>query len=273
MVARCRGRRRSRPGSARASSRETYFSTCGVCEWCRDGRTNLCPERRSIGSFVDGGFAPQVVVAGAPPPPHPGLAGRARGGACRAARVRLPLPARPAEGRRPAIGCSSPGRGRSACSRRRWRGRWAATCSSWACRPTAARLEAARAARARDRRPAARTRSRLRRGRSSARAAAGGRRDMPGGGRAAAAATCRSASSAKPVTVPLDHVFQKELVVTSGFASTPRSWRRALALIERAARRARAARVARSFPSSAWERVFADLRAGRAIKVVFDPRL
>ena len=41
---------------------ETYFSTCGVCEWCRDGRTNLCPERRSIGSFVDGGFAPEVIV-------------------------------------------------------------------------------------------------------------------------------------------------------------------------------------------------------------------
>ena len=32
----------------------------------------------------------------------------------------------------------------------------------------------------------------------------------------------------KPVTVPLDHVFAKELVVSSGFASTPRSWRRAL---------------------------------------------
>ena len=41
---------------------ETYFSTCGVCEWCRDGRTNLCPERRSIGSFVDGAFAATVVV-------------------------------------------------------------------------------------------------------------------------------------------------------------------------------------------------------------------
>ena len=41
---------------------ETYFSTCGVCEWCRDGRPNLCPERRSIGSFVDGGFAEQLVM-------------------------------------------------------------------------------------------------------------------------------------------------------------------------------------------------------------------
>lgn len=41
---------------------ETFFSTCGVCEWCRDGRPNLCPNRRSIGSGVDGGFAELMVV-------------------------------------------------------------------------------------------------------------------------------------------------------------------------------------------------------------------
>jgi L-iditol 2-dehydrogenase len=75
----------------------------------------------------------------------------------------------------------------------------------------------------------------------------------------------------KPVTVPLDRVFQKELVVTSGFASTPRSWRRAMSLIE--------GRVVELEPLVSevvaladWERVFADLREGRGIKVVFDPR-
>ncbi len=41
---------------------ETYFSTCGHCAWCREGRINLCPERQSIGSFVDGGFAPRLLV-------------------------------------------------------------------------------------------------------------------------------------------------------------------------------------------------------------------
>jgi L-iditol 2-dehydrogenase len=41
---------------------ETYFSTCGRCRFCLDGRINLCPERRSIGSFVDGGFAPRLHV-------------------------------------------------------------------------------------------------------------------------------------------------------------------------------------------------------------------
>jgi L-iditol 2-dehydrogenase len=41
---------------------ETYFSTCGECTWCRAGRINLCPERRSIGTHVDGGFAPRLLL-------------------------------------------------------------------------------------------------------------------------------------------------------------------------------------------------------------------
>jgi len=41
---------------------ETYVSTCGVCRYCRAGRINLCPERRSIGSAVDGGFTSLLVV-------------------------------------------------------------------------------------------------------------------------------------------------------------------------------------------------------------------
>jgi L-iditol 2-dehydrogenase len=36
---------------------ETYFYTCGSCVNCRNGRSNLCDQRRSIGSYVDGGFA------------------------------------------------------------------------------------------------------------------------------------------------------------------------------------------------------------------------
>src|SRR5215208_3098196 len=41
---------------------ETYFHLCGTCRFCRGGQPNLCPDRRSIGSGVDGGFAPYVVV-------------------------------------------------------------------------------------------------------------------------------------------------------------------------------------------------------------------
>src|SRR5699024_2451623 len=41
---------------------ETYFSTCERCEQCRAGRRNLCADRRSLGSFEDGGFAQWVLV-------------------------------------------------------------------------------------------------------------------------------------------------------------------------------------------------------------------
>lgn len=41
---------------------ETYVHTCGHCRHCRGGRVNLCPERRSIGSGVNGGFTSFLVV-------------------------------------------------------------------------------------------------------------------------------------------------------------------------------------------------------------------
>jgi L-iditol 2-dehydrogenase len=43
-------------------SPETYFYTCESCPACRAGRRNLCPTRRSIGSHVNGGFASHVKV-------------------------------------------------------------------------------------------------------------------------------------------------------------------------------------------------------------------
>ena len=41
---------------------ETYFYTCDSCAACRSGRRNLCLDRRSIGSHVNGGFASHVLV-------------------------------------------------------------------------------------------------------------------------------------------------------------------------------------------------------------------
>jgi len=41
---------------------ETYFYTCGHCQYCRDGRRNLCLQRRSIGSKQDGAFAEFLVT-------------------------------------------------------------------------------------------------------------------------------------------------------------------------------------------------------------------
>ncbi|MBZ0299871.1 MAG: zinc-binding dehydrogenase [Anaerolineae bacterium] len=41
---------------------ETYYATCGVCMYCRRGQNNLCLNRLSIGSGVNGGFTQYVIV-------------------------------------------------------------------------------------------------------------------------------------------------------------------------------------------------------------------
>lgn len=41
---------------------KTTITTCGVCELCLAGRTNLCPQRRWLGGHVNGGFANFVRV-------------------------------------------------------------------------------------------------------------------------------------------------------------------------------------------------------------------
>jgi len=44
---------------------ETYYKTCGTCAYCKTGRRNLCGERLSIGSGVNGAMAEYVVVPAA----------------------------------------------------------------------------------------------------------------------------------------------------------------------------------------------------------------
>ncbi len=41
---------------------ETYFSTCGTCRACLSGQINLCPQRKSIGTHVNGGFTRYVLM-------------------------------------------------------------------------------------------------------------------------------------------------------------------------------------------------------------------
>lgn len=41
---------------------ETFYHTCGRCYYCKTGKNNLCIERLSIGSGVNGGFAEYLVV-------------------------------------------------------------------------------------------------------------------------------------------------------------------------------------------------------------------
>lgn len=40
----------------------TAIETCEECEWCRQGLRMLCPERKSVGSGIDGGFAEYVIL-------------------------------------------------------------------------------------------------------------------------------------------------------------------------------------------------------------------
>lgn len=41
---------------------ETYFAYCESCTYCRTGSPNLCARRRSFGSHVDGGFARWLIL-------------------------------------------------------------------------------------------------------------------------------------------------------------------------------------------------------------------
>lgn len=41
---------------------ESEARSCGTCEYCRNGRANLCAERLALGYGVDGGFADAIIV-------------------------------------------------------------------------------------------------------------------------------------------------------------------------------------------------------------------
>lgn len=246
---------------------ETYFHVCGACAFCRAGRVNLCPERRSIGSAVDGGFAPRLLV------PVRNL-------------HRVPdwLPSAAAALTEP-LACvcqcllDPPVAG--------------AADDVLVVGPGPIGLIAAQVARACGARVHLRGAERDR-----ARLALAGElgfetslvgEDCPDAdvvvecsGSAAGVTTCLEHArrggryvqiglAGKPVAVPLDEVCYRELTVTSGNASTPRSWRRALALIE-----ARdvdlAPLVTEVVPLADWARAFAAVRAGSGVKFVLDPR-
>jgi L-iditol 2-dehydrogenase len=76
----------------------------------------------------------------------------------------------------------------------------------------------------------------------------------------------------RDVSVPLDLVLYKELTITSGFAATAESWRRAMRLLE-LGHVDLDAMVTSIEPLQNWDDVIARLRAGEGMKIVFDPRL
>ncbi len=244
---------------------ETYYSTCGGCAWCRDGQINLCPERRSIGSFVDGAFARELVV------PVTNLHRIPEWLDEHAAVLIEPLacvchclcdPDKVTVGDRVLVTGPGPVGLLAAQVARAFGGEVLLV----GLPQDESRLAVARSL-----------------GFTTAHVAEPGADVViECSGAAGGAATCFEAAGrgaryvqvgvfGKDVSVPLDNLFRKELVMTSGFASTPRSWRRAMSLVE-ARRIALEPLVSGVVPLADWQRVFADLRCGRGMKIVFDPR-
>jgi L-iditol 2-dehydrogenase len=247
---------------------ETYFSTCGVCSYCRAGRTNLCPERRSIGTHVDGAFAPRLVVpvrnlhrlpdwldgqAAAlceplacvvhsvlEPEPAvrghddvlvigPGPVGLLAAQVARAAGGNVHVRGTPRDERRLAAAAEL-GLETSTTEEAALDADVVIECSG-----------------------------------SEAGMAHGLGVDRRGGH------YVQIGLAGKPVALPFDLVCFHELTITSGFASTPTSWQKALELV--ASQRVELAPlVTEVVPLADWERAFAATRAGQGIKFVLDPR-
>jgi L-iditol 2-dehydrogenase len=248
---------------------ETYFSTCGQCAYCRAGRINLCPERRSIGTHVDGAFAPRLhvptanlhripdwlAVEAAPlceplacvchsllePAPvvqsgadvlvsGPGPVGLLAAQVARAGGGNVHVRGTPRDGRRLAA-ARELGFETSTTEDEAVEADVVVECSG---------SEA---------------------GMSSGLAAVrrGGRYVQIG-------------LAGKPVMLPFDEVCFHELAITSGFASTPTSWRTALELVGNR-RIALEPLLSDIVPLAEWERAFAATRAGDGIKFVLAPRV
>lgn len=253
--------------AARVAS-ETYFSTCGHCAHCRAGRINLCLERRSIGTHVDGAFAPRMVVPSRNLHRLPDWLDGRVGALCEplACVCHSVLEPEPAVRAGADVLVTGPG-------------------------PVG--LLAAQVARAAggsvhvrgtprdDRRLAAARELGLE---TSTTEDAPVEADVviecsgTEAGMAAGLGAARRGAryvqiglAGKPVALPFDLVCFHELTITSGFASTPTSWVKALALVTE--RRVELdPLLTEVVPLEEWERAFAATREAEGIKFVLDPR-
>jgi L-iditol 2-dehydrogenase len=245
---------------------ETYFSTCGTCAWCRAGRRNLCPERRSLGSAVDGGFAPRVEV------PLENLHRIPDWLDGMAAVLMEPL----------ACCCQSLPEGVVGD------GDEVLVVGPGPVGLLAAQVATAAGGRVHVR-GVPRDAARLSLAASLGLATSTTEGEPPGefdvvvecsghaSGMTFALESARRGAryvqiglAGKPVSLPFDFVCFKELTVTSGNASTSVSWRRALALVDSRAV-ALEPLVSSAVPLERWDEAFADTRAGSGVKHVLVP--
>jgi L-iditol 2-dehydrogenase len=255
---------------------ETYASTCERCRMCRSGHRNMCPQRRSFGTHVDGGAAPRMAV------PARNLHRVPSSLSDSAATLAEPL----------ACVCNSLLDPQMV----------SAGDDVLVVGPGAMGLLAAQVARVCGGNVAVRgTRSdRLRLALAVElglevetaedaivvpEVGGEGRFDVAiecsgsGAGVADALASLRRRGtlvqiglSGADLTVPWDLICFRELRVLSGFASTPRSWLRAMALLS-AERVSCEPLISAVMPLTAWEEAFDSSRSRRGVKYVLDPRM
>ena len=249
---------------------ETYYSYCETCEYCRAGYPNLCAMRRSIGSRENGGFTRWLTIPVRTLHELPPKVGRYAGAlaeplACVANLLFDP----PVIGIGDSVLVIGPGT--------------MGVLTAQAARAAGGDVLLVGLERDRDRLQLAESL-----GVATRIVDADGRPDMEpphvvcecsgaGPGAVLGLEMLRNRGHyvqvgifGSPVTVPLDAVLYKEATVTSGNASTPASWQRAMRLLAEGV--VLDPLVTEVVPLSQWERAFASTRAGEGMKYVLDPR-
>jgi L-iditol 2-dehydrogenase len=252
---------------------ESYFYTCDSCDACRAGHRNLCLSRRSIGSHVNGGFAPYVLVpARNLHEVHPSVGEHA--GAlyeplsCVTQSLCDPAVASPGD-RALVIG---PGAmGILSAQVLRAEGAWVTISGTAEDRrrlDLAASLgfDVVEAGDLSEVTPGG--------GFDVVADASGNEKGIDAGLRAARRGGhyVQVGLTGRPISVDIDLICLHELVVTSGFASTPRSWRRLERLID-AGHVVLDPLVSDVLPLADWETAFARTRRADGLKLMLDPRL
>ena len=245
---------------------ETYFSTCEVCDWCRSGRRNLCPSRRSIGSFENGGFARFVIVPVTNLHPVPNETTDDE------AVLAEPLACVTHSLLDPPVVCAGDrvlvtGPGTIGQLAAQVAAAMGGSVTLAGLPKDSARLEVAAAlgVSTTTETPAEDFFDIVIECSGSAAAAAAALRASKRGGR-----FIQIGIFGKDVQLPFDLILYKELVVTSGFASTPTSWRRAINLMEQKLV-VLAPLVTGKIPLEQWRAGFDRFAGGEGIKTVIVP--
>jgi L-iditol 2-dehydrogenase len=252
---------------------ETYFFTCDSCAACQAGRRNLCPERRSIGSHVDGGFATHLRVPERDLHQVHESVGEHAGAlyeplACVAQCLCDPSVASPGDS---ALVVGPGAMGLLAAQVLRSEGARvtiSGTPSDQRRLDIAAELGlgTALADEVVERTPPG--------GFDVVADASGNERGIDAGLRAVrkGGRYVQIGLTGKPIALDIDLICLKELAVTSGFASTPRSWRRAEILVAEG-HVLLDPLVTDVAPLSRWRESFARTRSADGLKLVLDPRM